>query len=547
MVSFSLFLLAAVGLSAEEGALETFEERLSEQKSHDDYVKYRAELKGMLEKSPNAENKDVLHYMIARTNFETLKNLTEKNDIKSMRLHMKINKEYLDEAFSELDRALSITKSKSLLLDIGVLKFLIAAENIEPQKKEMLFYDIAGKLSGFSENPERNKIELARIVDKLEAAGLSDYALKLKALYALKAGREEASRIAGEFKEKARESLDKGDLRKANTLYKYYMDIMRAAPDADILASEIIKIADNYFDASEHKKALGYYEIFLTEYPQHARAHYAAYRISECLYLTKSYPQAILQFNSFLKSYPESPWFNDGFMSLAKLYFENPSDGKAIGALGLLAERYPERKIRHFARLLTGLLYYKNASYGKALENLDKIRKEEGATPYFYAADTLIRDMENIQKGLNPSFSFAAESTYRIWAPHTEIRAKIVTIGADDLKVKAGSKLEFELAWVEDVDEAREYLYDKEDISRLPREIKKERENDLLTIRWASPDGGRFLDKRETPVKSWQAPDLPGTYRVSAEIDDLGLMRSPDQGQRDDGEAKNLTVVIVVE
>ena len=63
-------------------------------------------------------------------------------------------------------------------------------------------------------------------------------------------------------------------------------------------------------------------------------------------------------------------------------------------------------------------------------------------------------------------------------------------------------------------------------------------------LQWTS-EGGKFADERQAKDKVWQAPEEPGTYKVSVSADDLGLVRSPDKGNRKDP-AKEVSLVINV-
>ena len=116
--------------------------------------------------------------------------------------------------------------------------------------------------------------------------------------------------------------------------------------------------------------------------------------------------------------------------------------------------------------------------------------------------------------------------------------------GAPQIKVSPGAKIRFTFATLVDEDKFAEYLQDKEDLSRLPKKIKDDTEKDLLSLQWTG-DGGKFVDERQTRDKSWQAPDEPGTYKISIVVDDLGLVRIPDKGIRKDP-TKEIDLFVIV-
>ncbi|MFH1380901.1 MAG: tetratricopeptide repeat protein, partial [Candidatus Omnitrophota bacterium] len=114
------------------------------------------------------------------------------------------------------------------------------------------------------------------------------------------------------------------------------------------------------------------------------------------------------------------------------------------------------------------------------------------------------------------------------------------------ITVKPGASISLVLDKIEDIDKFGEYLYDKEDESRLPKKIGDETTKDLLSISWESPDGGEFVNNKQSSKKSWKAPKKPGTYKITASIDDLGLTRPPDEGMRKDANSAKMTVIVIV-
>ena len=167
-------------------ALNIFEEALRKCEEYDDYEDFVNEIKETLARAPNVENADVLFYGIAATRVEQLVGLTGDNDIESVRLYMKVGEGYFNEALMSLNKVSDITESRDIVLNTAFLRFLIAREKFQPGRAEALFNDIGDKIADLNDRHEVNKHKLESMVAKLEEKGLSDYALKLKMLYAKK-------------------------------------------------------------------------------------------------------------------------------------------------------------------------------------------------------------------------------------------------------------------------------------------------------------------------------------------------------------------------
>ena len=195
------------------------------------------------------------------------------------------------------------------------------------------------------------------------------------------------------------------------------------------------------------------------------------------------------------------------------------------------------------------MLYYGAKNYDTAEDRLKKI---DPASSCFYASRMIMDDINEIRKNnAAPAFGTDATETYKIWDPYQGIEVKILPtiIGASDEKgspvlTEAGdgslgmevnklAKIQFALQTLVDEDKFNEYTIDKDDQSRLPKMVKEETEKDLLLLRW-SVDGGNFADNKETDVKIWQAPNEPGTYKMTVKVDDFGLVRVPNKGVRKD-------------
>jgi hypothetical protein len=181
-----------------------------------------------------------------------------------------------------------------------------------------------------------------------------------------------------------------------------------------------------------------------------------------------------------------------------------------------------------------------------------------------------MKDIAAIKDGSKPSFSFLSLDAFKMWDPYKPISAKLVPYegaanwldhlgakkgerinithmapdGTPVLEVEQGVYIGFQLEELEDEDKFVEYSQDKDDQSRLPKQLQEGIEKDLLCIQWSN-DGGKFMDEKESAGKMWQAPQQSGQYKISVHVDDLGLVHSPDKGARKDS-PKDFSIIVSV-
>ncbi|MFA5499453.1 MAG: tetratricopeptide repeat protein [Candidatus Omnitrophota bacterium] len=553
------FLLAIlflpVPVCAEE--LKDMAQALEQCKSYDDYEKLHGELKSMVESKKG--NADTLYYMMAKTRVEELSYLARKNDIEAGRIYMSVNEKYYNEALEDLDNVSRLTKSKDMLIEADLLKFSIFKELFQQQRLDAVFDEVIGMIASYSPDKAQNLAKLNEVSKKLSDKGMADYAMKLKFVYASKVDPESAKMLAEDIKSNGDKYVDEGNIKEALSTYDTYLKLAENYYEKDVMAGKLMDIAEKYFGKNRFKDAIKYYSIHLQKYGDSKVADYASYKLALSYFNDKDYATAIGKFEDFLKNYQNSVWFEKGFEELCRLYYETSETGKALENLQKLIEAYPRQDSRDYAYLLTAILFYGKADYDKALDVLRKMQQEFPKSSYYYVTETLIMDINEIKKGAAPSYSFGANDLYRIWEPYTSLGVS-VTVGegaqAIDnkdakpgetfVKTKCGANVAFNISGIEDLDRYNEYWQDKEDQSRLPREIKTGTEKDLVFFTWSCPDNGKFLDEKQLSSRTWQAPELPGDYIININAGDIALVRPPDSGSRKDP-LKTLTIHVTAE
>ncbi len=568
-VNFDEDISKITAADSEAAALKIAEEAFSKCKVCEDYNRFASAVKKMVTDRPGFKYADALYYTIAKARIDELSCLAEKNDIESGRLYMSVNENYRNEALENLNKVMKNSRSKDLMLDAYLLKFLATKEEFQPQAADAFLDDMASKISTYSDDNTSNKRQLARIANEFTNKGLSDYALKLKVAYARKIDPKLAQEIFEEIRKDGDKSFAQGNVKSASAIYDAYISAGGAYISKDLMGAKVMEIAEKYSGAGKYREAIKYYESFAANYPDSKVIDYCKYKKALCYYNSNNYESAVTSLENFLNEYKNSVWFDRAFESLSRLYFREFPKDKAIAGLQKLADSYYRKNIGDLAYILIALLRYNDKEYNKALDDLKKVYMN---SVYSYTADMIIADIKDIKKGSKPSYSFGSKDKYRYWEPGKAVTVDMVPMEAGDasawmkgsgkgpdrklevtytnsgvpqVTVKPGTNIKFALSTLADEDRFAEYLQDREDVSRLPRKVKEEGEKDIISLQWAS-GGGKFSDERQSRDKVWEAPGEPGSYKVSVLADDLGLVRKPDKGIRKDP-TKEVTFIINVE
>lgn len=540
-------------------SIEACKNAIEQCKTYDDYEKMADALKNIIAKQKDHVCPASLYYAVAKTRVEELLYLTAKNDIESGRIYMSSNEKYYNEALENLDNAVQASKSKDLALEAAMLRFLVYKELFQQQKMDEVFNDIVEKISAYSEDKALNIAKLNELAEKLSGKGMADQAMNLKFVYASKVGPESAKMLAEDIRQNADRYLEEGSSKDALSTYDTYIKLAENYYDQDSMAAKLMEIAEKYFDKKRYKDAIKYYSMYLSKYGNSQVADYASYKLALSYYNDKDFPAAVSKFEGFLSAYQNSVWFEKGFEDLCRLYYETSDTPNAIAYLQKLIEAYPRRDTIDYAYLLTAILYYSKPDYDKSLEILKKMQQDFPKSAYYYVTETLITDIKDIKAGQTPSFSFGSKDVFRRWESYMPIGTTLAVGGGAEtidnkdakpgelyIKTKPGSKVTLTFSGVQDLDRFNEYWQDKEDQSRLPREIKTATEKDLVFLIWSCGDAGKFLDDKQSSSRTWQAPDAAGNYTITINPGDIALVRPPDTGTRKDT-AKALTVYVTVE
>jgi tetratricopeptide (TPR) repeat protein len=543
------------GSSGYADAMKVCDRLISGCKTYDDYENLVSDLKAEADKKKSGfKYNDLLQYAVGKARLAELKDLASKNDIESGRLYMSVNDKYYNEALDYLNRAASSTGSQMLRLNSYAESYSALKERFQTEKAEAVFNEILASLLSYLGTMQERLDALSMISDRLKAMGFPKEAIRLKTEYAKRAGPEAAGEIAKGLKAEADKYFEEKNTRDAAALYDSYLELARDSVDKETVSSSVMEMAEKYFNAGRYREARKYYELYAETYPDMKLADYANYRIASCLDNEKNYTMAIPRYENFLEKYQHSVWFDRAFEDISRLYYSNLSYDDALAGLKDTIDKYYRKPTGDYAQLLKGLLYYGKKDYVNARKTLSKI---EETSMYNYAAGTIIKDIDKIEKeGCLPSFSSGSEDTYKMFEPYTPTKVEIKPSGVKEedisysegavmnIKTAPGTVINF-TADAKDLDRFGEYKVDRTDQSRLPKLVNELTEQDLIIIKW-SCESGTFTDDKETPEKGWKAPDAPGRYKIKFGVTDLGVTRVPDKGTRKDP-AKDTEIIINVQ
>jgi TolA-binding protein len=539
-------------------AFKACQEAIAQCQNYDDYEKTASQLKDLAGRLKDYSCPSSLYYAIGKTRVEELTYLARTNDIESGRIYMSVNEKYFKEALENLDKAEELSKSKDMTLEIYLLKFMIFKELFQQDKVDAIFNEIVNKIASYTGDKTQNLAKLNEISKKLSDGGAADYAMRLKFVYASKVDPESSDMLAEDIKSSAEKYLEGGNIKEAMSTYDTYIQLADTCYDKDTVAAKIMDIAERLFEKKRYKDAAKYYTVYLSRYPASQASDYASYRLALSYYQDRDYANAISGFENFLKSYPNSVWCEKAFEQLCRIYYETADTDNAIKHLQKIIDDYPRRDTRDYACLLIAILYYSKPDYDKSLETLKKIQQDFPKSAYYSAVQSLIADINSIRKGEAPTYSFGSKEIYKVWEPYTSPAPSVDVSGAQKVdnkdakpgetfvKAKPAASVKFTVIGFEDLDKFNEFQQDKEDQSRLPKEIRTGTEKDLVFLTWSAPDSGKFQDDKQSDSRSWQAPDAPGDYTITIDMGDVALVRPPDSGSRKD-KVNPLTIHVAVE
>jgi len=521
---------------------DLIESVLLNSKNQDDYNKLHSTVIALLKKSPFKNSAD-LNYLIAKIRFKQLKAMEKNDDLEHGRLYLVKADLYFDEIEEMLQNSIGKIQLNNLSLDAQNLQFIAYSNRFRYHEAEIAFQNLTKLVDNLTDTESFKVKELNRVTTQLTKERYGDYALKLRIGSIPKLSQKNIAEIIKELKIQADALYGKGNISDAEPIYSQYVELVfKYSPleDAQRLLSEL---ADQYFKAEQYNFAIKFYNQGLERFPKSDFSDYWQLKIATAFTKDGNYAQAIKNYEYFLNTYHASNYINEALQQLAKLYFTNVSSvNEAILDLKKLMKRFPRESNSDFIQLYIALLNLEAEDYKEAFKEFKSLLYNYPHTHFKYSVENMIKEVEEMAEEAEKLSRNKKEGSWRRY-----YLGKPIIGSLDPIKIttKPGGIVLFEASAVKDEDKYSLFEQDLSDISRTPFMTKVGYEDDLFELEWSATDG-EFLTGEHVATKQWRAPKKNGQYEVSIRIRDVGLIRSPDRGDRDDKLDKVITALVTV-
>jgi len=174
------------------------------------------------------------------------------------------------------------------------------------------------------------------------------------------------------------------------TLAMVSLVLTAAAVRADD-AQQLFSFADRLRAEGLHKTAIPQFEKFLKTYPAHELTAEALFRLADCHYQLKQFPQAILYYTELAAKYKDKPFYHRSLQRLGHCKLLTGDLDGCIAALNeALKQPNLDPKLARGARFLLGKAWYQKKDYARSLELLSKVAADGSAENTYRAMACVI-------------------------------------------------------------------------------------------------------------------------------------------------------------
>ena len=178
-----------------------------------------------------------------------------------------------------------------------------------------------------------------------------------------------------------------------------------AAAETD-QARQLYDFADRLRSETLYKTAIPQFEKLLKSYPQHEVIPDALFRLADCHYQLKQYPQAILYYAELCAKYKEKPVYAASLQRLGQCKMLMGDLDGALQALSQVLALNPGKEILLGTQYLLGKTHYLKQEFKQSYEILSRLAAD--ASP------------ENKYRGMG--LIMAGDAALRIDQPHEAIK-----------------------------------------------------------------------------------------------------------------------------
>jgi len=498
-----------------------------------------------IEKAGNYKNPDELNYLKAKAYFDRLRRMEEIDSPKLGKIYVEEADSFYEKIEERLVSSIDGIKDKERTLLAQALLLLTHGRKFQHKKVEAAFKKLASLMREFGGDESTRIKALNKVATELTREGFGNYALQLRvnSIPGLKA--ESKSEVIKKLKLQADSLFQKKDLENAEPIYNQCIKLVSQYSAPEDAEAFINDIADQHFETGFYSFSSKFYNQALELFSKSSLSDYWLMRAADSLALDGNYLGAVKIYEDFMRIHYGSAYYAEGLRKLATLYYKKePSIDSAISKLKNIVSEFSNEGFSEYAQLYIAMLYLRQEDYEAAFKEFKVFLYGYPKTKFKYSIDKAISDIE--KKFDQEAKSVTEEpGLMREWKMYQA--GKPITVSLEPLKshVKSGKSLVFEVTNAEDEDKYSIFEEDTSDISRIPTMTKVGYDNDIFSLEW-SAEHGKFLTEEHGATKTWRAPDKPGEYEVKVKISDIGVVRSPNRGSRDDKLDKVIVSVVTV-
>jgi TolA-binding protein len=140
----------------------------------------------------------------------------------------------------------------------------------------------------------------------------------------------------------------------------------------EVKKNVLMDTAQVLFTQKKYEKAMGYFDEYVSRYPDDALVPQALYQAGVSYYRLEYYEEAMKRWNRIVETYPTSELAPQALYQVGKTNFGLGAYDKASGDFQLLIDKYPEYEKSKEARILIAQSYYNQGRFDLAAKRLEE-------------------------------------------------------------------------------------------------------------------------------------------------------------------------------
>ena len=195
-------------------------------------------------------------------------------------------------------------------------------------------------------------------------------------------------------------------------------------------ARQLFDFADRLRSVGLHKTAIPQFEKLLKGYPQHEVIPDALFRLADCHYQLKQYPQAILYYAELTTKYKDKPVYAQSLQRLGQCKMLMGDHDGALAALNEVPKLNPDKDLMLGTRFLIGKTCYLKQDYAQSYQVLSVLASDP-APENRYRGMALIMAGDAALRLEKPQDAIKAFTTFLQVEPNSPERDEVLVRAGD--------------------------------------------------------------------------------------------------------------------